>query len=217
MGWLLLAFLTLALTGPVHAQDIVDVLHRSQERRLAQMPPAVPGPRADTVRVSFERLRQALPPQPGLELRIVNGPVMAETLHGHIVVANEILADLPEGSRLFILAHELGHVWRGHWRQMGRLYKRWVPGLVTPEQTDPVAGALSRDASRLAYRQEFEADAFALHLLRQLGHPAQEAFSVFAQQGLQRDTPTHPGTYRRLASLRAVDAGVEDPTLDDAD
>ena len=32
-----------------------------------------------------------------------------------------------------LLAHELGHVARHHWQQMGAVYRHWVPGEVTPK------------------------------------------------------------------------------------
>jgi len=142
-----------------------------------------------------------------VDFYVIRGEVIAETLHGHVVVANESLADLPEGTRLFVLAHELGHVAGSHWLQMGQLYRRWVPGEVTPQQTGPVAALLGRDASGLAHRQEFEADAFALAALRALGHPPREALSAFMHMGVQHDTATHPGTRKRVASLRAAASG----------
>jgi Zn-dependent protease with chaperone function len=141
---------------------------------------------------------------PPIDFHVVAGAVMAETLHGHIVVANESLADLPEAERLFVLAHEIGHVQQRHWLQMGLVYKRWIPGEVTPEKTDPVAGSLGREASGLAHRHEFEADAYALQTLQQLGLPVDAAFSSLRLMGLQQDTATHPGTRKRLASLRAA-------------
>jgi hypothetical protein len=179
---------------PAHGQDIADVLRQSQDKRLALLRPAPDGPRADTVRRSFDSVKAALQSDVPVDLHVITGPVVAETLHGHIIVANESLADVPEGQRLFILAHELGHVQNHHWLAMGRLYKRWVPGEVTPEKTDPIAGGLGRDASRLAHRQEFEADAVALRVLHGLGRSPQDAFSAFTMMGLQQDTATHPGT-----------------------
>jgi Peptidase family M48 len=201
-------FLVLVAT-PVWCEDIIDVLRRSQDTRLAAMALADPeGPRAGVVRGSFETLRHALPDgMAGIELRVIQGPVAAETLHGMIVVANESLADLTEGARLFILAHELGHVARGHWVQMAQVFQRWVPGEVTPQQTDAVASALGRDASALSRRQEFEADAFAAHLLHGLGWSQPELLVDFTRLGVHGVARTHPGTRERLASLRALEFG----------
>jgi len=203
MRWLVVTVLGLTLAAGACADDIVDVLRRSQQQRLDAMSPADDRQRAEVVLHSFEVLRQALAPLPPIDFHVIRGQTIAETLHGHIIVANQSLADLPEGERLFVLAHELGHVQQHHWLQMGLVYKRWVPGEVTPEQTDPVAAQLGREASGLAHRQEFEADAYAMQALRRLGLPSDVAFSSLRMLGLQQDSATHPGTRKRLASLRA--------------
>lgn len=195
-----------ALAGaPAWSEDIHDVLERSQRQRLEALPLAdAQSARAQRVRATFETVLRAAGLAQPVELRVISGGTLAETLHGRLVVANESLADLSEGERAFILAHELGHVAMGHWGQMGLLYKRHVPGAVTPQTTDPVAGVLGRDASGLSHRHELDADAFGLHTLRAMGHPDEDAFSAFKSLGLTRDTPTHPGTRKRMASLREL-------------
>lgn len=196
--------LFLLAAGVARAEDIVDVLRRSQQQRLEALSAAdADGARTATVRRSFAALVAAEPALPPVDLRVITGAVIAETVHGHIVLANESLAELPEDERLFVLAHELGHVMQQHWLQMALVYQKWVPGEVTPEVTDAVAGRLGREASVLAHRQEFEADAFALRLLRRTGHDPAAAFSAFLHLGMTQDTATHPGTRKRVASLRA--------------
>lgn len=204
MRWLLVTILGLTLTTGARSEDIVDVLRRSQQQRLDALKPAADSARTRQLERDFTLLRERLAPLPAIDFHVVSGAVTAETLHGHIVVANESLADLPEAERLFVLAHEIGHVQRQHWLQMGMVYKRWIPAEVTPEKTDPVAGALGREASGLAHRHEFEADAYALQALHRLGLPSDAAFSSLRLMGLQQDTATHPGTRKRLASLRAA-------------
>lgn len=199
------------------AGDIVDVLRDSHERRLAAMTPAAEGPQAERVRASFAQVVSVVRPDVSVQLLVVAAGTVAETLNGHVVVANESLALLPEGVRLFVLAHELGHVMNHHWTQVGLLYKRWVPGEVTPEATDPVAGPLGRAASGQAHRHEFEADAFALGVLKRMGRPPQDAVAAFTAQGMQQDSATHPGTRKRIAFLRAAEAGVVLPSGADAE
>lgn len=211
MKWLLVMWVALAC-GAVRcetgapAPDIIRVLEQSQQRQLDALAPVDPASqRARIVRESFDKLLHHLD-SPGLskaELRVVHGDVVAETLQGHVVVANVSLANLPEGERIFVLAHELGHVMLDHWTQVGLLYAKWVPGRVEQQHTDAIADRLGRDASRLAYRQEFEADAFALATLRGLGLQDQDAFAAFMDLGWRDDTATHPGTRKRLAALRA--------------
>jgi Zn-dependent protease with chaperone function len=205
MPTLFMLVLGFCLSLGCHAHGIEEVLQQSQQRRLQAMPLAEPGPRADTVQRSFDHLRLALGIQTDLQLRVVTGPVVAEALLGHVVLANESLADAPEGARLFILAHEIGHLVAGDWQAMGRVYLRWIPGEVTPEHTDPVAADLGREASALAQQQELAADAYALRSLRQLGWSTSDAIAAFMAMGQEytHDTATHPSTRRRLANLRA--------------
>ena len=206
-SWIVSLVLLLAVAAAHGAEDVLGVLARSQHARLERADAADPGSaRALTVRTSFETLARVLGLRHPIELRVIQGATIAETLQGRIVLANESLADLSEGERLFILAHELGHIELRHWEQTERLYRKWVPGAVTPEQTGPVAALLGRDASGLAHTQEFEADGFALHALHLLGRPTHDALSAFMHLGISHDTPTHPGTRRRLASLRAAQA-----------
>jgi len=198
---------TLALCARIaHADGIVEVLQRSQQARLDSLPAASDATaRAAVVRRSFQNLIDTLGIERPVSLKIISGMTVAETVHGDVVVANEFLAGLPEGERLFILAHELGHVVMGHWGQMGSLFKSYVPGEVTPAVTNAIANDLARDASALAHQHEFDADAFALRTLRRMGCADVHAGSVLARFDPGRDTATHPGTRRRMAALMAID------------
>jgi hypothetical protein len=187
------------------AADIGEVLEQSQRLRLAQVDrPATDPARVAVVRAAMERLRQSMDWGGHVELRVVSGPVLAETLLGRILVANEALADFPEGERMFILAHELGHVAHGHWDRLGALYRRHVPDQVRQAQTDAVAPQLGREASALCHEMELQADAFALRTLDPLHYGRDTALAVFARQGVQHDTATHPGTRKRVAHLRMI-------------
>lgn len=193
------------LCAPASSQGILEVLVHSQSMRLAALTPAdADSPRAAIVKASFDRLAAQYGAGRDLDVRIVNGPIVAECVHGRTIVANESLAEQPEGVRLFVLAHEIGHAVLGHWQKLGELYLRHIPGAVVPENTDPVAGALGREASQLAHQHELEADAFAYSVIRALGYDIDTAFAVLRLQGVQADTATHPGTRKRLAHLRSL-------------
>ena len=69
-----------------------------------------------------------------------------------------------------------------------------------------MADALGREASQQSHRHEHEADAFALRVLRSLGHEPNVAVAVFLRQGVMHDTATHPGMRKRLAWLRSATA-----------
>lgn len=197
-----------AVCAPASAgEDILAVLDRSQTLRLQALTPvADDDPRAATVRASFERLLQGAEGLAGrgVALQVVRGAITAETFHGRLVVVNADLADLPEGERLFVLAHELGHVAQAHWVQVGDVYRKHIPDEVLQSRTDAVAALLGREMSALSHQHELAADAYALRMLQRLGYGLDVALATFTRHGLQFDTATHPGTRKRVASLRAV-------------
>lgn len=195
----------LLISAPARSQGILEVLERSQAVRLAALQTvASDHPQAAVLRADFDRLAASRADLPPLSLQVVTGPVTAECVHGRVIVANASLADLPEGVRLFILAHEIAHAALGHWQQLGALYQRHIPGEVVPASTDPVAGVLGREASQLSHEHELAADAFAWQVVRALGHDEDIARRVFSLHGIQHDTATHPGTRKRLAHLRTL-------------
>jgi len=202
--WAIGFFFVVSTVGHAWAGEGIErVLERSQAERLAQFEAASEtDPRVAVVRSSFARLQAALRPVAEVELRVVTGPVMAETLSGRVIIVNAVLAQWPEGERMFVLAHELGHIEHQHWSRMGLLFRQYVPGAVVQASTDPVAAALGRDASALAYEQELDADAFALRALEKVGYGFEAALGAFVNHGVQLDTATHPGTRKRVAHLR---------------
>jgi Zn-dependent protease with chaperone function len=208
--WLLCAFLWCPVHAEDHLEDITQVLQRSQQWRLQQRPaPDQNSAASARVRSSFERLKQLDPQGADVQLQIIGGPLFAEALFGQrTLVVSEAAGDLPEGERLLMLAHEMGHLMLGHWGGLSALYRSHIPGAVRPETTDPVARKLSLEAQALSHRQEFEADGYGFALVRKMGFGLDNAFGLLMRQGLQFDTPTHPGTRRRLAQMRVMDAQV---------
>ena len=206
-GALLMAALWTASAG-CHAEGIVEVLQRSQAQRLDHLSSAAAGePSLRAVQVieaSFQTLLATLDLPPTVSLQVVRGAALAETLQGRVVVVDDSLADLPEAERLFVLAHELGHVALGHWATLGQLYQQHVPGEVMRQQTELVAGLLGKEASELSHRHEFAADAYGLQALQKLGLGRTEVLSLFMRLGVQRDTPTHPSSRKRLAHLNQL-------------
>jgi predicted Zn-dependent protease len=214
MRWILLVGFFLC-AGPAQAENIVEVLQRSQQSRLELLRAADPDSvAARTLQARFERLLQIT----GIDnktvaLRVIDGATVAETLLGKVVVVNAALTQRPEVEQLFILAHELGHVIEDHQAQMGQVYLKWVPGPVLQEHTDAVAPMLGREASGLAHRQEFSADAFALRTLCAMGHSRDEVLATFMRMGMFQATATHPASNKRLAALRVAPADEAAPAL----
>lgn len=198
--------LWLGVASLAQAEGIVEVLQRSHETRLAGWTAAdADSPRARRLRETFDELAGPMALEPAPELRVVTGDVVAETLRGRVVVVNEILGDLPRPQLVFLLGHELGHVAGHHWSQLADVYRRHIPGEVTPQTTDPVAATLGREAAALSHRQELEADRHGLAQLQRLGYGRDEAVAFLMGRGLYFDTATHPGTRKRIAQLREAD------------
>lgn len=198
--WALLVF-----SGPVMAEGIGEVLSRSQQDRLASLPAA---PMADSsqLRGDFERVKAVLRiNDPTITLEVVSAGAVAETIEGRTVVLHQSIGQWTEPERLFVIAHELGHVAAGHWGQLAAVYQRHIPGTVTPETTSgPVAALLGREASRTSHQHEFESDAYALAAVQRFGYGADDVISVFRRLGGTGDTATHPGIGKRVAQLRAL-------------
>ena len=202
-----LLWLGLALgSSPAWCEDIAQVLQRSQQMRLEQLP-EVPATEAAAaaLHASFQRLQAFSAGAADAELRVVAVGAVAETAQGRVIVMNVVLGALPEICRLFLIAHELGHVTNGHWSQRIALYRQFIPGEVVQAQTDAVAPQLGRAASMQSQQQELDADAYAMRTLLDMGYSREDLLDMFFRLGNHGATATHPSTGKRLAQLRAID------------
>ena len=207
MRAILMALMTTWSAPAWCADDILGVLQRSQQmqlKALTEIQVDAASPEAQIVRRSFERVLAAQDLPRDARLIVVRGPLLAVCLMGQVIAANVSLADLSESERAFVLAHELGHIAYGHWRQLGALYQHYIPGEVLQQHTDAVAGALGRAASALSHQQEFEADAFALRLIRRMGEPDDTPLVLFQHLPMIQATATHPSTFQRVNHLRTL-------------
>ena len=201
----LLALMMITAAPAWCGETILQVLDRSQRQQLAALTVVDADSReARVIQRSFDLLlsRTTLPVP--VSLKVVRGPQVAECLLGRVIVVNVSVADMNEGERLFVLAHEMGHVAQGHWAALGKLFQKHIPDEVVQEKTDAVARLLGREASQLAHEHEYAADAFAWRLLAQLGESHEAAFDLFRHLPMVNDTATHPGTRKRVAHLRLL-------------
>jgi peptidase M48-like protein len=194
----------------VHAasagQTIAEVLERSQRAQLAELQAADPSSeRVKRIQAIFDRIVAAGGKPKPVELKVMRGGVQAQAMLGRLLVVGEAVGELPENELVMLLAHELGHVWLDHWQDVRALYGRHIPGAVERGTTDPVAGALGRDAHELAHKQELQADAFGFALAKRLGVTIDDATSLLMRRPQVGDTATHPATRRRLAQLRVLE------------
>ncbi len=211
---LLFASALLALGGVARAAEpvpasapetIAQVLDRSARQRLAEFERhRVDAAHSAPIQADLERIFRQLARRPDIELLVVDGPFHAEMLAGRVLVVGASLAALPEGERLFILSHEIGHAAMSHWGELGELYTRLIPGEVRQDLTDAVAPQLGREASALVHGHEYAADAYAWQILRSLGFGMDSVMAALQVVPGMGDTPTHPATRKRYARLRML-------------
>lgn len=117
------------------------------------------------------------------------------------IVLSVGLARLSPAQRYFIIAHEFGHVSLGH---------KAASGNVLASMLGRRSAAESGGAAERAHRLEFEADAFAVRLMRSHGVDPREAVRLFEGLGEGEDSSTHPAYARRAKTLRELLATASD-------
>ncbi|RZS53309.1 M48 family metalloprotease [Sphaerotilus mobilis] len=209
--WLSLLSLTPVAADPAAGATtgdrppIREVLDRSAQQRLAELSRhRVDAHLSAGIQADVDRILGQMAVKPAIDLLVVDGPFHAEILGGHVLVVSASVAVLPEGERLFILAHEIGHAAMGHWGELCELYGRLIPGEVRQDLTDAIAPQLGREASALVHGHEYAADAHAWQILRSLGHGMDSVLAALQVVPNLGDTPTHPSTRKRYARLRLV-------------
>ena len=208
-----LTLLGLALAGPARSEDIVDVLRRSQQHAAGRDGAGTATARAPRRCAPASSSLRAGPAQraAGRAARDPRRHARRDAARPHR--RRQRIAGRPARRRAAVRAGARTRAtWRSrHWLQMGQVYRRWVPGEVTPQTTDPVAGPLGREASGLSHRQEFEADAYALRrCCARLGRSPQDAFAIFTQLGRAAATP-RPTRARASVWLRCAPPRSGDP------
>jgi predicted Zn-dependent protease len=118
---------------------------------------------------------------------------------GRAIVVSARLARLPAAQRFFILAHELGHLRLQHHAAMMSFVARAVDS-----SADEAAAraAVASGLSTISHRNELEADAFAVRLMRAAGLDPEEAARLFDSIGEGADNATHPSAGRRARAIR---------------
>lgn len=197
-----LAAAALVLVSNVHAFDIVAALNLGQKVALDKCEEvADAADDAAVIQASFERVKAAAGIARPITVRIARCNAMVQVLQG-VVVAHPAIANWNEGERLFVLAHELGHVVNGDWHTFTSTFA----GLVPAETTDAEAPMALRRAqphvSSLMHGFEYGADSFALSVLETMGRDGvTDGCAALRKDIPVSTTPTHPGTNLRVAAL----------------
>lgn len=122
-------------------------------------------------------------------------PMDGQVADDRTIILSVGLARLSPSQRYFIMAHEFGHLSLGHQAPSGN-----VLASMLDRRSTGAAGATAERAHRL----EFEADAFAVRMMRANGVDPQEAVRMFDTLGAGEDSSTHPAFARRAKALREL-------------
>lgn len=198
--------LNLVLALPARAVDVPSVLSQWQQARLEQCP-AIDADRgvAQRLRADFDKVLAAAPELASTPFRVSDCPVIAQVRAGVVVVSTQ-LAGLPEKERLFVMAHELGHVAHGDWQRVAQRYVDYVGVVQTFDEVVEKMKQVNSEINDMSRAGEFDADEFALEVLKKAGYPATEAATSFLRR--YRDQPesdTHPAIRARLERVRRKD------------
>jgi hypothetical protein len=206
------SLICLALSGPpAFALDIVAELNASQQQKLSLCKvTSDEAPAAKILQRSFKLLQDARATMAGPAATSSVRLLVADCEHGIQVLAGEVVvpaevASWDEGARLFVLAHELGHIEHRDWDQLTAAYAKGMPQDIAEEDVPQALTSVRAHTSPLKRNFEYAADKYALRLLTRLGRNGLDDADAALQRIWSRDdTPTHPGAMQRLAALMFV-------------
>lgn len=149
----------------------------------------------------MRRLYQATPVPEGVRFEVMDCSVDGFVHKGQTIVLSARLSRLSAAQRFFIVAHELGHLRLAHHAAVSSFVARAVSGAA-----DEMAAraAVTSGLTPISHRNELDADAFAVRLMRDTGLNAEEAARLFDSIGEGQDNATHPSAGRRARAIRAL-------------
>jgi len=199
----------LALGGaPACAMDIVAALNASQQQKLSLCKvTADEAPEARVLQQSFKQLQDARATMdapaatPAVRLLVADCEHGIQVLAGEVVVPPEV-AHWDEGARLFVLAHELGHIEHRDWDRLMATYAYDMAQNTAEDALPQALSSVRAHTSVLKRHSEYAADKYALRLLQHMGRNGlDDAEAALLPIWSREDTPTHPGAMQRMAAL----------------
>jgi hypothetical protein len=184
------------------AMDIVAALNASQLEEFSRCTiTSDDAPEAKVLQRSFKALQDARAATTSVRLRVADCAHGIQVLAGEVVVPAEV-ASWDEGERLFVLAHELGHIEHRDWEHLTAAYAESAPRDIAEDDVPRTLSNLRARANQLKRHFEYAADKYAAQLLTRMGRNAQDdAEAALARFWSREDTPTHPGAMQRMAAL----------------
>jgi Zn-dependent protease with chaperone function len=146
-------------------------------------------------------VRGVAPVPAGVRFEVMDCGVDGFVHKGQTIVLSARLSRLNPAQRFFIVAHELGHLRLAHHAALSSFVARTVSSAA--DETTARA-AVASGLTPISHRNEFDADGFAVRLMRDSGFDPEEAARLFDGIGEGRDNSTHPAAGRRARAIRAL-------------
>ncbi|HEV7913124.1 MAG TPA: M48 family metalloprotease [Albitalea sp.] len=192
---------SLVLAGVAQAHPLVEKIVTQLEASPASCL-AVPSGDLDRqlIEADIALFVKVAPVPTEVRFQVLDCPDDGFVHQGRSIIVSTRLARLPPPQRFFILAHELGHLHLQHHAATNSFVAQAVRG--APDERSARARVAS-GLTRLSHQAEFDADAFAVRVMRDAGIDPEHAARLFDSIGEGKDNATHPSAGRRARAIRA--------------
>ena len=194
---------TLAAIAVVLGSSACAPLRGDGSTRLAGCNPiSLQHPGRQVIEADVANFVRAVPAAGAVRFEVQDCLMDGQLYDGKTIVLGACLARLPQPQRYFVIAHEFAHYRLDHQAQNGGRSAHILGYQAQPSH--------ARDASELAHRTEFEADAYAVRMMRAQGLDPEDAARLFDSMGAGGNSATHPAFARRARAIRDVIAALAD-------
>ena len=158
-------------------------------------------PDRQLIEADIARFVKVAPVPPQVRFQVLDCADDGFVHQGRTIVVSTRLSRLAPPQRFFILAHELGHLHLQHHAATSSFVAQAVRS--APDERSARARVAS-GLTPLSHQAEFDADAFAVRVMRDAGIDPLEAARLFDSIGEGKDNATHPSAGRRARAIRAL-------------
>lgn len=185
-----------------HAQTLADRIVEQLEASPSGCTAIAAGhPHRQLVEADIALVQSVAPVPAGVRFEVMDCSVDGFVHKGQTIVLSTRLSRLNPDQRFFIVAHELGHLRLAHHAAVSSFVSRAVSSAA--DETTARA-AVASGLTPISHRNELDADAFAVRLMRDSGFDPEQAARLFDSIGEGRDNSTHPSAGRRARAIRAL-------------
>lgn len=157
------------------------------------------GTEADMIRNDFIYLQNNGIIPGNVELMIKEKSSLASAVSEQLIVINVKLAKYDRLDRLFVLAHEAGHIVNADREDTNKLFNLYIPDNLTKTEAYHRFNELKPKLCEVLHRHEYAADDYSTQSLLKLGYAKEEIVIAVANvlEDLDSDL-THPASSDRI-------------------